>query len=512
MNKRLLNVLFVAGVNLVIWIGLLYFSFVLEQSVSAVPNDEHTVCPAGPPSCDFATIQAAVDSAIAGDNIVVAAGHYVENVVISKTLTVQGAGIAITIVDGNALARVFVIEEGSTVTITDLTITNGYSDFYAGGIFNDSGILILDTVAVEGNSALRGSGITNFGTLTMTGGMVTNNIAIGDNVKQGAGIYNNGALSLIHTIIFNNRVEVGGAYGGGLYIGNGNAVLSNTTIISNSAQIGGGVYNSNGGSRTTITDSRIQLNTVIFDGGGIYNNEGEVWINNTSVNSNSAQYGGGIWNGEILTVTNSTVSNNLATNIGGGVRNSSGSSATVINSTISGNTAIDRGGGILSGADGEVTLLNSTITNNEAELGGGIYNLCCKGIVMFANSIIAGNQAGNDCAGEDSFVSFGYNLDSDHSCHLTAIGDISGVDPGLGPLQDNGGDAYTHALLFFSPAIDTGNPATPGSDEYACQPLDQRGRLRPMDGDNNGSFICDMGAYELPTLEPWIYLPAIVKP
>jgi len=41
---------------------------------------------------------------------------------------------------------------------------------------------------------------------------------------------------------------------------------------------------------------------------------------------------------------------------------------------------------------------------------------------------------------------------------LTAAGDQVNTDPMLGPLQDNGGSTYTHALLTGSPAIDAGDP------------------------------------------------------
>jgi len=40
-----------------------------------------------------------------------------------------------------------------------------------------------------------------------------------------------------------------------------------------------------------------------------------------------------------------------------------------------------------------------------------------------------------------------------------------------------------------SPAIDTGNPTV-------CPDVDQRDYIRPIDGNNNGSALCDMGAYE----------------
>ena len=87
----------------------------------------------------------------------------------------------------------------------------------------------------------------------------------------------------------------------------------------------------------------------------------------------------------------------------------------------------------------------------------------------------------------------GHNLDSETSCGFTAAGDISNTDPLLGPLQDNGGRTWTHALLPGSPAINQGTNST-------CPATDQRGIARPQMG------ICDIGAYEL---EPAarIYLP-----
>jgi len=47
-----------------------------------------TVCPSG---CGYASIQAAINAALAGDTIAIGTGTYVENVVVDKPLTLRRA-------------------------------------------------------------------------------------------------------------------------------------------------------------------------------------------------------------------------------------------------------------------------------------------------------------------------------------------------------------------------------------------------------------------------------------
>jgi hypothetical protein len=99
------------------------------------------------------------------------------------------------------------------------------------------------------------------------------------------------------------------------------------------------------------------------------------------------------------------------------------------------------------------------------------------GQVHAKNSIFA-NNGGADC-----IESQGYNLVTDPCSALTGPGDISGVDPQLTGLQDNGGATLTHALYPGSPAIDA-------ADNSVCPAADQRGTPRPQ------GAACDIGAYE----------------
>ena len=107
-----------------------------------------------------------------------------------------------------------------------------------------------------------------------------------------------------------------------------------------------------------------------------------------------------------------------------------------------------------------------------------------------------GQNSAADCTASPGITSLGDNLDSDGACELSGLGDISKVDPKLGPLADNGGvvptvvpHTHTHALLAGSPAIDAG-------DNSGCPVTDQRSIQRPLDGNGDGTAVCDIGAFE----------------
>ena len=79
---------------------------------------------------DFPTIQAAITAAIPGDTIQVAAGTYTEQLIISKNLTLTGAGSATTIIQAPPIMTadptfagpsIVVVNSGATVTISGFT-------------------------------------------------------------------------------------------------------------------------------------------------------------------------------------------------------------------------------------------------------------------------------------------------------------------------------------------------------------------------------------------------------
>lgn len=356
-------------------------------------------------------------------------------------LVIDGPGADLLTVrrDSSNLFRIFDVGIDATVAINGLTVQDGHG--------------------------ITGGGITNRGTLTVRDSTIVDNIAD----VQGGGILNtaNGTLFVIDSHLYRNRADVLGGgisnLGSGDETGGGNVIIRNTVIgnsdltSGNQAENGGGVHN--GG--TMVIDSSDVVGNSAGSGGGI-TNDGEFILFDASVTDNTAvALGGGFNNRSSLHIVNSTLAANQVTDgVGGALYNDSSSEVTLVNSTLSGNQSEGSGGGIHN--RGTVSVDNSTIhANSTTSSGGGIFTLTAASTTL-GHTIVAGNMApsGPDLFG--TIDSKDYNLIQDTS-DATIDGDslhnVTGQDPLLGPLQDNGGPTMTHALLVGSPAIGAGDPA-----------------------------------------------------
>ena len=101
------------------------------------------------------SIQFAADEATAGDRVLIATGNYAENVTVRSSVMLLGAGASSTVVDGGHRGSVFVIVDGHTVTIADLTITRGSGD-HAGGIAIGTSTVSLRAVELSENTGSNG--------------------------------------------------------------------------------------------------------------------------------------------------------------------------------------------------------------------------------------------------------------------------------------------------------------------------------------------------------------------
>jgi hypothetical protein len=471
-----------------------------------------TVCSTG---CDHTTIQSAVTAANPNDIIDVGAGIFNETISINKSLTFQGVGAKDTYVDGGDSGPVFTISNNVTVLISDMTIRNGATTGNGGGILHNANTLTVENVTFNSNDADGNGGAlyNNGGTMTLIDISISSSNAI-----DGAGIYNHdgGTVEIVDSTVDSNTAT---GDGGGIW-NNGTLTVTNTIFSDNTAVNGGGIANVETGHLTTGDGSRFSRNEATMEGGALYNGSGSnADLNDNNMPINTAVNGGGIANHGSLTLNQLDISDNnrdVPGLLGGGLYNTG--SAVVLNSTMARNEA-DNGAGFYN--SGTVTMTNSTISRNLP--GGGLQNIGAivinnvtlnlntggavnnpSGSVTIMNTILAGSVNAGNCSGGGLFTSGGYNLSSDESCaFLSETGDLTGLDARLNGLQPEENSTPTHSLKLDSPALDAGNPASPGSGGNACAATDQRGMARPQ------ARRCDIGAYE--AIVFWNFIPTALK-
>lgn len=262
---------------------------------------------------------------------------------------------------------------------------------------------------------------------------------------------------------------------------------------------GGGIRNAG---QLTLRRARVIANAATTTdiggaggGGGIFST-GSLTIDQSTIAGNSVSFGlfgSGILASGGLTVRNSTVSGNT----GNAAVHIAGADpppvATIENSTIAANQAI----GVILGW-GQLTLRSSTIAGNDGLPPTYRTNLAAVNsgsTVTMKNTLIADQPAGGvNCQtlASATITSNGFNLASDASCPLGALGDKPATNPRLGPLADNGGPTRTRAIPGRSPAVDAGKADALTSD--------QRGGVRPYNQPNAnaaGGDGADIGAFEL---------------
>ena len=317
-------------------------------------------------------------------------------------------------------------------------------------------------------ASLSGATITLTSSLYIGGNLIIDASALGERVHISG---NHSVLVLfvdVGAVASLNFLEIinGGTDGweGGIF-NRGLLTLTNTRLADNALGI-------NNESTLTVNNSIIENNGGLH-GWGVYCEGGQVNITGSTIRGNGGETGGGISASSLCPVN---VSNSTITANDEGIRNSG--TMTLQNVTISDHD----GRGVWNRTGGNVTLQNVTITGNSLGLGNDPGSTLNFTNTLVANSYYTYYQ---DCVNNGTIGINNHNLIEDGTCGAALSG-----DPLLGPLQINGGNTETHALLAGSLAIDAG-------DNNACPAADQRGYRRPADGDGNGSAVCDIGAFEL---------------
>jgi hypothetical protein len=299
----------------------------------------------------------------------------------------------------------------------------------------------------------------------------------GGGIEHGGG----GLVTLSGVSILNNR-------GRGVWHRGASLVMTDVLIAGNHAPVdapngdlGDGAGLLSAGKQLTLTGVTIRGNIAAGRGGGIYHDGTSLQIQRGALMDNQAgATGGGIWASGSLGVTGTSLVANRATD-GAGLF-CSGCEANLTNVSIAANTAptATTGSG-LSLQGGRVTIYNAGMVRNQ---GAGLRAVMDpQGFLVIDNTLLAQNTGGN-CQASGTLTG-AYNLSSDAACAFTGAGNQASTDPRLGRFRPDG----FYELLTGSPAIDRGDNAT-------CPAVDYRGFHRPLDGDHDGSAICDIGPLE----------------
>jgi hypothetical protein len=289
---------------------------------------------------------------------------------------------------------------------------------------------------------------------------------------------------------------------GGVFTDNGNFSITNSTISNNMSGSGGGIAIGSSGD-IIISNSTINNNTGTSWGGGI-TSSGTLTIHDSTINGNTNVVfgGGGINNFGILNIFRSTISHNSTTggNGGGGIHSGNQLGNTpVVNLT---NVTISHNEGEGLNFNGSQNTLNFvTVYGNIAPDSKGSNYHSYDSSTTFKHVILQSDSGSNCEIGGDGITSAGFNLVSDDSCNLNGTADLQNTDAQLGPLKNNGGPTLTHLPKVGSPALDGGQCVAGISN-------DQRGVARPQGG------TCDRGAVERTADDVdgyFVYLPVVIK-
>ncbi|RKY12817.1 MAG: hypothetical protein DRP82_06365, partial [Planctomycetota bacterium] len=279
----------------------------------------------------------------------------------------------------------------------------------------------------------------------------------------------NSSPALINCEFVNNQAG-GGGLGGAICLRDGSSPLTvNCVFDGNTAGDAGGAVYCYDGTNPTFINCVFKTNSAYADeGGAIRCGNNNLVITGCVFQGNYADFSGGALACDAApTITNCLFVDNSSGFTGGALSCYAGSSPTVTNCTFSGNLS-DYGGAVF--CPGSVTINNSILWGDAASTGGEIC-VMAGGLCVLNYCCVDGSGYG--------YASGGGTIDDTNHCIYQ---DPQFVDAANGDYR----------LKDTSPCIDAGDDTLVPSGVTT----DLDGNQRVVDGNNDGTAIVDIGAYE----------------
>lgn len=446
----------------------------------------------------FALPSEAVAASGSADSIAVAAGEYLDNILIDKTLNLLGGfDASFSIRDSSSSSNTTTIRPQApanmnipivdittaSVLLDGLTLTEGNTGEHGGAIRISGGTHRIQNNVLSGNTAFfLGGGIYIFGgaTVQLNGNTIENNTVGGQDNCSGAGVaVENSTVLLRDNLITSNRVLGDLGAGGGVVLYGAVATFVNNHIDGNHAggigQVGNGGGVSSQNSKVTFAGGSISHNDVgntTGAGGGLYVNMGEVRLDDVHIEGNTA---------------------GLQTAAGASGLHSIGAQLILASSIVASN--ISGTGGISVGPPGAAVIANCTIADNPGRGVATSTYLTVMNSAILREPVgiaVVGNPAPSVLVHTNALFSNTANVSG-----MTLDASNIVVDPRL--------DNNLH-LTAGSPLIDAAQPGSVQSADPTAPPVeppttDIDGDPRVM-GPKDTHALPDIGADEFRPINP----------
>lgn len=402
---------------------------------------------------------------------------------VSSNINIIGNGHLINILNNTQTSgRMFNVISGGILNISNLNFKNLGSTAPSmedgGFLYAESAQIGLTNVSIDGFKA------TSFG---------------------GAIFSSHSTIVITKSRLSDNKMTSNGFIlgGGAIFLDNGSLKVYGSKFINNySGGQGGAILNVAGFDNFSITESVFSGNVAEY-GSAISAGDASfgdfLAIRLTQFENNISNNGAAfVWRGTdgIVNISSTTFANNHGMSHASALHNDGSNNIfTVINSTFSENVSSGAGSAVLNtGNSNQFKFGFNTFVENTGS--GAVFtsfsNLPWNSSVL-ENSIFSGNLGG-DCslATSENFTKTN-NLSDDGTCGQFSA---TGVSSTLG--LNGSVIVKTHALLAGSNAIDMA-VTDMALAAIPCPVADERGILRPFDGNTDGVAKCDIGAFEYRT-------------